>query len=103
MPEEWLTTQDVAELSGYHPDHIRRLIRAREIEARKFGPVWQVSRQSLNEYLDPARKLHGQPGDHQCIWQRYPGSGRSRYRLFSGTISAAHSQAVSLFANMIQC
>lgn len=56
MPEEWLTTQEASEWSGYHPDHVRRLIRAREIKARKFGPVWQVNRQSLNAYLDVAGK-----------------------------------------------
>ena len=47
MPEEWLTVTDAAKLIGYHPDHLRVLIRAGKVEARKFGPVWQVSRASL--------------------------------------------------------
>ena len=56
MADDWITTKESAELSGYHPDHLRRLIRAGEIEARKFGIVWQVSRQSLLAYLEAANQ-----------------------------------------------
>jgi excisionase family DNA binding protein len=49
--EEWITTTEACEISGYHPDHLRRVIRAGGIEARKFGIVWQVKRVSLLEYL----------------------------------------------------
>ena len=54
--EEWITTQEAAELSGYHPDHLRRLIRAGEIRARKLSFLWLVSRQSLLEYLKKAEE-----------------------------------------------
>lgn len=54
--EEWITTQEAAELSGYHPDHLRRLIRAGEIRARKLSFLWLVSRQSLLEYLRNAEE-----------------------------------------------
>ena len=56
MVDDWITTKEATELSGYHPDHLRRLIRAGEIEARKFGIVWQVSRQSLLIYLEAANQ-----------------------------------------------
>ncbi len=56
MIDDWITTKEAAELSGYHPDHLRRLIRAEEITARKFGIVWQVSRQSLLTYLEAANQ-----------------------------------------------
>jgi excisionase family DNA binding protein len=49
--EEWLTINQAAELSGYHPDHIRRIVRKGEIEARKFGPVWAVNHESLISYV----------------------------------------------------
>jgi excisionase family DNA binding protein len=49
--DAWLTVNEAAELAGYHPDHIRRLIRAGEIEAQKFSIVWQVSHESLLQYL----------------------------------------------------
>jgi excisionase family DNA binding protein len=56
MPEDWITTVAAAELSGYHVNHIRRLIRRQEIEARKFGPVWQISRRSLSRYMEKAKE-----------------------------------------------
>ena len=55
MADEWLSVNDAAKLSGYHPEYIRQLIRAGEIEARKFSIVWQVSRESLLTYIENAR------------------------------------------------
>ena len=51
MPEEWLTTQEAAELSGYHVIYIRTLLREEIIKGRKWGRSWMVSRESLLEYL----------------------------------------------------
>ncbi len=42
--EDWLTTQEAAELAGYHPEHLRELIREQKIKARKWGNAWMVSR-----------------------------------------------------------
>jgi excisionase family DNA binding protein len=53
--DEWLTVNDAANLSGYDPEHIRRLIRENEIKARKFSIVWMVSRESLLEYVKKAQ------------------------------------------------
>ena len=53
--DEWLSVSEAAELSGYHPEYIRRLIRDGEIEARKFSIVWQVKRESLNSYMEAAK------------------------------------------------
>lgn len=54
--DEWITTQEAAELSGYHPDHLRRLIRAGEIRARKFSILWLIDRQSLLDYIARAEQ-----------------------------------------------
>jgi excisionase family DNA binding protein len=54
MTDDWITTREAVELSSYHPDHLRELIRDGQIEARKFGIVWQVSKQSLLDYLNAA-------------------------------------------------
>ena len=63
MQDDWLTTNAAADLSGYHVNYIRQLIRANKLTARKFGPVWQVSKQSLLNYLSQAEqaddKRHG--------------------------------------------
>ena len=54
--EEWLTVNEAAERSGYHPEHIRRLIRQGAITAKKFSIVWMVSRESLLEYKKSQEK-----------------------------------------------
>jgi excisionase family DNA binding protein len=51
MTDEWITTAEAAHLSGYHPNHIRRLIRAGEIEARKWGAALMIDRGSVLSYL----------------------------------------------------
>jgi excisionase family DNA binding protein len=56
MAEEWLTTEQAVELSGYHPYYLRELVRGGKVEAQKFGPVWQISKASLQAYLVAAEK-----------------------------------------------
>ena len=56
MAEEWLTTAEAADLSGYHKIHLRRLMRAGKVKGKKFGPTWQVSRQSLLDYIEAAER-----------------------------------------------
>jgi excisionase family DNA binding protein len=53
MPE-WITTTKAAELTGYHAEHLRRLIRGGKVKARKFGIIWQVDRASLEAYCREA-------------------------------------------------
>ena len=60
--EDWLTTYQAAELSGYNPDYIRQLIRAEKISGRKWGASWQVNRNSLEAYLQKATKKGKRPG-----------------------------------------
>lgn len=56
MAEQWLTVNEAAEISGYHPEHIRELLRESKVKGRKFGPLWQVERVSLLTYV---RKING--------------------------------------------
>ena len=55
MAEDWLTTAEAAELSGYHPERIRELVRNGKVKGLKFATVWQIDRISLTEYLEAAR------------------------------------------------
>jgi excisionase family DNA binding protein len=49
--EKWLTVAEAAQRAGYHPEHIRRLIRNGDLRARKYANlVWQVDSDSLDEY-----------------------------------------------------
>ena len=52
MLEELITTAEAAEISGYHQEYIRRLLKEGRIEGKKFGLVWQVKRASLKDYLE---------------------------------------------------
>lgn len=54
--DEWLTVQEAAKKTGYHAEYLRTLIRGRKISARKFGPVWAISKASLLTYLKIAEK-----------------------------------------------
>ena len=46
-----LSTEQVAEILGVHIDTVRRMIKERELPAKKLGRVWRVSRQELQIYL----------------------------------------------------
>jgi hypothetical protein len=56
MADEWLTVNDAAKLSGYHPEHIRRLVRQGAVTAKKFSIVWMVSKDSLLNYIRDQQK-----------------------------------------------
>jgi hypothetical protein len=51
---DWLTVNEAAELSGYNPEYLRRLMREQKIQHRKFSFIYQVNRGSLLEYLKKA-------------------------------------------------
>lgn len=50
MADDWITTAQAAEISGYHPNHIRRIVRSGGIRARKWGSALMISRESLLGY-----------------------------------------------------
>lgn len=56
MTQKWLTTKEAAEISGYSTQYVLRLANRGTVEARKFGHVWQVNRDSLTVYLAVAGK-----------------------------------------------
>jgi excisionase family DNA binding protein len=54
MSSNWIPTSEAVKISGYNAEHLRRLVRSGEINARKFGSVWQINRRSLEQYLEQA-------------------------------------------------
>ncbi len=60
--EDWLTTYEAVQLSGYELDYIRKLVRAKKIRGRKWGQSWQVSRKSLQEFLKGREQQGGKRG-----------------------------------------
>jgi excisionase family DNA binding protein len=54
--DEWLTVNEAARLSGYHPEYIRQLIRDGKVNAKKFSIVWMVDKESLLQYVKAQEK-----------------------------------------------
>lgn len=53
-----LTVKEAAKQLGYHPDHVRRLIRAGTLKAERAGLVWLIP---LSE-VDRIKALQGKGG-----------------------------------------
>ena len=60
---DWISIEDAEDLSGYHPEHIRRLMREGKISGEKKGGQWWIDRKSFLDYLKEAKnsedKRHG--------------------------------------------
>ena len=54
---DWIDVTEAVEKAGYHPDHIRRLLRAGKIKAEHKGNMWWVDRASLQAYVDRVDEL----------------------------------------------
>lgn len=50
MPE-WITVDEAAEQSGYHPEYVRFLARKGKIGAEKKGRDWWIDRDKFRAYL----------------------------------------------------
>jgi hypothetical protein len=49
--EEWITTLEAKSLTGYNAEHIRRLVRAGKVKAKKWEREWMVEKNSLIAYV----------------------------------------------------
>ena len=56
METEWLTVNEAAKVSGYHPEYVRQLIREGKVNAKKFSIVWMVDKESLLTYMKDQEK-----------------------------------------------
>lgn len=54
---EWITTEEAAAVSGFHPEYIRRLAKAGKIGAEKKGRDWWIDRDKLRSYLAAVEAL----------------------------------------------
>lgn len=55
--QEWITTVEAAQVSGYDVQYVRYLARAGRIGAEKKGRDWWIDRDKLKEYLDAVEAL----------------------------------------------
>ena len=51
---DWLTVKEAAELLGYHPNHVRRLLREGRIVGHKLynGWYWAISMREVRRVQD---------------------------------------------------
>lgn len=56
MAEEWITTQEAAEMIGVTRDHITYLLRTGQLEGKKFVRDWMVDKASAEQYAASERK-----------------------------------------------
>jgi len=55
---DWITVGEAAQLSGYHLNYIRRLIRASKVKAEKrSGRDWWIDKHSLQTYVKQMKSL----------------------------------------------
>ena len=57
---EWITTREASELSGYHIEYLRNLIRMGRVYAEKKGRDWWVDRDRFLVFL-AEQKASGDP------------------------------------------
>jgi excisionase family DNA binding protein len=53
---KFITTEEVAELTGLSIATIRRAIRDQKLKSHKFGRAVRISQPDLNEYLSSSRR-----------------------------------------------
>jgi excisionase family DNA binding protein len=56
MPTDWISITEASQLTGYHPEHLRELVREGKIQVSRKGPMFWVDRRSLLAYLRKREK-----------------------------------------------
>lgn len=62
MAEDWITTQEAVELTGYNPVYIRYLLSTGKVVGEKWARSWRISRQSLQAYQRESQKSGAKRG-----------------------------------------
>jgi excisionase family DNA binding protein len=47
---DYLTVEETADILGYHPESVRKMVRAGKLRADKKGTMWLIYREALEEY-----------------------------------------------------
>ena len=61
MAEEWITTNEAAEILGIALNSVGNLLRRGKLKGKKFGRFWMVSKASVAEYAASYRKPGPKP------------------------------------------
>jgi DNA (cytosine-5)-methyltransferase 1 len=55
--EEYVTTEEAAEILGYSPKYIRRMLRNGKLPAEKVGRLWLIHRDTVREYQEAVKGM----------------------------------------------
>ncbi|MBK8935099.1 MAG: helix-turn-helix domain-containing protein [Chloroflexi bacterium] len=61
MPDDWITTDEAADIVGVTAHQIRHLLRNNVLKGQRFGRSWMVTRRSAEEYAVKERKPGPKP------------------------------------------
>jgi excisionase family DNA binding protein len=50
--EEYMTVEEAAEILGFHPESVRRLLRDEILQGKKWRREWLALRKSIQEYSE---------------------------------------------------
>lgn len=56
MPTDWISITEASQLTHYHPEYLRQLVREGKILSSRKGPMFWVDRRSLLAYLRKSEK-----------------------------------------------
>ncbi len=56
MATGWISSQEASDLSGYHPEQIRRLVRQGKIKAERKGAMFWIDRAAFLRFLQETHK-----------------------------------------------
>lgn len=51
-----ISVEQAAELSGFTPQHVRKLLRAGLLKGSKLGHIWVTTKDAIQEYLATERR-----------------------------------------------
>jgi excisionase family DNA binding protein len=59
MPDlaNYLTTQEAAQQLQFHIEHVRRMLREGDLDGKKIGYMWFVTKESIDRYLKETADL----------------------------------------------
>jgi excisionase family DNA binding protein len=53
---DWISVSEAAEITGYHPEHLRRLIRQGKLKAVRKGTMFWLDRCELSSFMEEAQE-----------------------------------------------
>ena len=66
--DQWITTTEAAELTGYTPDYFRKAIKRERLTGKKRGRDWFLSKAEVLAYAERMQKLGASKHDPTRAW-----------------------------------